>query len=207
MSMFMPLRLALMLVTGIVLGYALASQTLEDAYKWKHSVTDAARVEAIMREVEAQMRARGYGAPATSVDDMMARSTFSDGSTSTSGADERLRVDARGHVETYVEADGADMRVMIDTGASLFILRESDARRAGYRVSPGDFTVEVNTANGTSFAAPIVMRSVELGSIRVRNVQALVKRDDQLHVNLLGMSFLNQLRSFQFENGYLLLEN
>lgn len=116
-------------------------------------------------------------------------------------------VDQRGHVETHAGIDGRDMPVLVDTGASAVILRESDARRAGYSFQNADFTVPVNTANGQTHFAAITLREVELGSIRVRNVQALVGRDDELGTNLLGMSFLGRLDSFRFEGRELILEN
>ncbi len=192
----MQLRLFSMLATSLVLGYGAAIFTWSDVYSriyaWQNA-GDPSFEQARARSIERYVQHRIETAPAPAP--------------SMGGADERLRVDARGHVETYVEADGADMRVLVDTGASRVILRESDARRAGYRISSSDYTVRVSTANGITYAAPITLRSVELGSIRVRNVPALVQHDDQLSVNLLGMSFLNRLRAFQFENGYLLLEN
>lgn len=116
-------------------------------------------------------------------------------------------VDQRGHVETHAGIDGRDMPVLVDTGASAVILRESDARRAGYSFQNADFTVPVNTANGQTHFAAITLREIELGSIRVRNVQALVGRDDELGTNLLGMSFLGRLDSFRFEGRELILEN
>ncbi|GAB5509035.1 MAG: TIGR02281 family clan AA aspartic protease [Hyphomicrobiales bacterium] len=116
-------------------------------------------------------------------------------------------VDQRGHVETHAGIDGRDMPVLVDTGASAVILRESAARRAGYSFQNADFTVPVNTANGQTHFAAITLREVELGSIRVRNVQALVGRDDELGTNLLGMSFLGRLDSFRFEGRELILEN
>lgn len=125
---------------------------------------------------------------------------------STSGR-EVFAVDQRGHVETHADIDGREMPVLVDTGASAVILRESDARRAGYSFQNADFTVPVNTANGQTHFAAITLREVELGSIRVRNVQALVGRDDELGMNLLGMSFLGRLDSFRFEGRELILEN
>jgi aspartyl protease family protein len=115
--------------------------------------------------------------------------------------------DARGHVETIADIDGREMDVLVDTGASAVVLRESDARRAGHRPHHSEFTIPVSTANGQAYFAPIVLRSVELGSIRVRNVQALVARDEDLSSNLLGMSFLGQLDGFRFEGQELILEN
>ncbi|MFN3225180.1 MAG: TIGR02281 family clan AA aspartic protease [Hyphomicrobiales bacterium] len=120
---------------------------------------------------------------------------------------EVLLADARGHVETIADIDGREMEVLVDTGASAVVLRESDARRAGHRPHHSEFTVPVNTANGQAFLAPIVLRSVELGSIRVRNVRALVARDEDLSSNLLGMSFLSQLDGFRFEGQELILED
>lgn len=120
---------------------------------------------------------------------------------------ERFQVGQNGHVVAYADIDGRSMEVLVDTGASAIMLRESDARRAGYRLQNSDFSMRVNTANGETYAAPITLREVELGSIRVRNVPALVGRDHQLGVNLLGMTFLSRLESFRFEGRELILEN
>jgi aspartyl protease family protein len=124
-----------------------------------------------------------------------------------SSGQEVFLADARGHVETIADIDGREMDVLVDTGASAVVLRESDARRAGHRPHHSEFTVPVNTANGQAFFAPTTLRSIELGSIRVRNVQALIARDEDLSSNLLGMSFLRQLESFRFEGQELILEN
>ena len=120
---------------------------------------------------------------------------------------ERLAVDGRGHVLVVAEIDGRDMEVMVDTGASAVVLRESDARRSGHSVRRSDYTVRVSTANGVTMAAPITLRAVEIGAIRVRNVPALVQPDEQLGVNLLGMTFLSRLEGFRFEGRELILEN
>lgn len=120
---------------------------------------------------------------------------------------EIFAVDERGHVETFADIDGREMRVLVDTGASAVVLRESDARRAGYSFQGSDFTVPVNTANGQTHFARVQLREVELGDIRVRNVDALVGRDEDLATNLLGMTFLGRLESFRFEGRELILEN
>ncbi|MFK7793351.1 MAG: TIGR02281 family clan AA aspartic protease [Devosiaceae bacterium] len=123
------------------------------------------------------------------------------------GRDEILQLNRGGHAVAEVEVNGNRMDVLVDTGATTVAIRESDARRAGYRLSDADFTVSVRTANGIKYAAPIVLREIELGSIRVRDVHALVSRDDALSTNLLGMSFLGQLDSVRIEGGQLILEN
>jgi aspartyl protease family protein len=48
-----------------------------------------------------------------------------------------------------------------------------------------------------------VIDEVRLGSIRVRNVEAMVLEDEALDTVLIGMSFLNRLRNFEFSNGTL----
>ena len=126
---------------------------------------------------------------------------------SRSSGRERFQVGQDGHVLAVADIDGRSMEVLVDTGASTIMLRESDARRAGYRLQNSDFSTRINTANGQTYAAPIVLREVELGSIRVRDVPALVGRDHQLGVNLLGMTFLSRLDSFRFEGRELILEN
>jgi aspartyl protease family protein len=94
---------------------------------------------------------------------------------------------------------------MVDTGATLVALRESDAADLGYRPREGDYNVKISTANGEGRAARIELGTVEIGDITVRNVRALVLRDDALDVNLLGMSFLSRVRWTQ-ERGELVLE-
>ncbi len=118
-----------------------------------------------------------------------------------------LPMNGRGHAVAEAEIDGARMDVLVDTGASTIALRESDARAAGYRLRRDDFTIPVNTANGTAYFAEITLRSVELGPIRVRNVRALVGPDEALGSNLLGMTFLGALDSVRIEDDRIVLEN
>ena len=58
----------------------------------------------------------------------------------TSGRDGHFRVDAR--------VDGRHIGFMVDTGASLVILRETDAAQVGVHPMPRDYTAIVSTANG-----------------------------------------------------------
>ena len=67
-----------------------------------------------------------------------------------------LTVDAnrQGHFEVEARIDGRFVNFMVDTGASLVILRETDAANAGIRPMPRDYTATVSTANGKIKAAP-----------------------------------------------------
>ncbi|GIK81136.1 MAG: TIGR02281 family clan AA aspartic protease [Pseudorhodoplanes sp.] len=114
--------------------------------------------------------------------------------------------DARGHFQVDARVDGRRLGFMVDTGASTIALTASNAKRLGIHPSPGDFSVNVRTANGTVRAAPATLNMVEVGGLVVRDVRALVVPDNALSENLLGMSFLAKLRRFEYANGKLVLE-
>jgi aspartyl protease family protein len=108
-----------------------------------------------------------------------------------------------GHFFADILVDGASVRVLIDTGASSLMLRESDAASAGIFVMPSDFTISVATANGDSTIAAGRAREVELGPFRVGDVAMGIARDDDLPVSLLGMNVLSQLGSIEFNDSEL----
>jgi len=95
---------------------------------------------------------------------------------------------------------------LVDTGASYVALRDSDARAANIYVSWSDYKHAVRTANGETKAALIDIDMIEIDGIRVENVKAFILPDEQLGVNLLGMSFLSQLESVEQRGGELVLK-
>ena len=110
-----------------------------------------------------------------------------------------------GHFWTEARVDGRRLQLVVDTGASQVALRASDAARLGIHPQPRDYSIRVATANGVTRAAPVELGMVEVGSIVVRDVRALVHADDALGVNLLGMSFLSRVR-WTHERGRLVIE-
>ena len=118
-----------------------------------------------------------------------------------------LQADRAGHYAASIEINGRSTEALVDTGATLVLLTYEDAQRAGIFVREADFTMRSRTANGTAKAAPVVLERVAIGSIIVRNVEAAVAEPGRLHVNLLGMSFLQKLRSFEIHSGRLLLKD
>ena len=85
-----------------------------------------------------------------------------------------------GHFEVEARIAGRTLNFLVDTGASLVILRESDAARIGIRPMRSDYTATVSTANGKTKAAPAKLDRVELGGITVYDVRALVMPDEAL---------------------------
>jgi len=116
---------------------------------------------------------------------------------------ERLRADRAGHYVAEFNFNSRRVKGVVDTGATMIAMNETEARRAGIFVRPNEFVYSVNTANGRVKAARVLIDEVRLGSIRVRSVEAMVLEDDALDTVLIGMSFLNRLRNFQFSNGTL----
>jgi aspartyl protease family protein len=114
------------------------------------------------------------------------------------GRDGHFRVDAR--------IDGRHIDFMVDTGASVVVLRESDAAQVGLHPMPRDYTSIVSTANGRARAAPAKLERVEIGDITVFDVPALIMPDDALGLNLLGTSFLSRLRRYEYADGRLMME-
>jgi aspartyl protease family protein len=117
-----------------------------------------------------------------------------------------LDADRQGHFKVDARIEGRHLDFMVDTGASLVIIRESDAAQIGIRPMRSDYTAAVSTANGKIKAAPAKLERVEVGGITVYDVPALVLPDDALWQNLLGVSFLSRLKRYEYANGRMVLE-
>ena len=122
-----------------------------------------------------------------------------------SGRRTQIAPDSRGHFISDIKIAGQSLRAMVDTGASLVAINTSAARRIGLSLKPADFKYRVSTANGETVAASALLPSIEIGRIRVEDVEAMVLRDDALSDMLLGMSVLRRLRHYEVSNGVLVL--
>ncbi|QWW67986.1 TIGR02281 family clan AA aspartic protease [Rhizobium sp. WYJ-E13] len=118
----------------------------------------------------------------------------------------RLQADAQGHYTGNFRINGKPVQGLIDTGATYVALNESLARRLGFSGNQLDFRYAVNTANGQTKAAHVMLDRVEIGSIRVRSVEAFVLKDEALSGTLVGMSFLQKLASYSVADGSLSLK-
>lgn len=95
----------------------------------------------------------------------------------------------------YVEAlvNGAPIRFVVDTGASVVVLTEDDAAAIGYTPG-GKSALRVQTAGGTTDMRRIKLREVTLAGKTVTGVDAAVV-PGHLKVSLLGQNVLSQLDS------------
>ena len=117
----------------------------------------------------------------------------------------RIRKRPDGHFMVHTEANGVLMQMLVDTGASTVVLRPEDGRLLGFEVDQLRYVVPVQTANGTTYAASVHLKTLSVGKIKMNNVEALVAKRGTLRENLLGMSFLNRLNSYEFSGEYLTL--
>ena len=115
-----------------------------------------------------------------------------------------IRASAGGHFLIEADVDGADIRFMVDTGATEVVLTPEDAARIGFDLRARNFTRQFNTAGGVIRAAPVTLRRLRIGQLVLRDVEAWVN-EAPLFVSLLGMSFLKRLDGYEVEDGKLIL--
>ncbi|HWE75807.1 MAG TPA: TIGR02281 family clan AA aspartic protease [Stellaceae bacterium] len=117
-----------------------------------------------------------------------------------------LAADSHGHFRVDARVDARPMDFIVDTGATMVALTARDAATLGIHPAFNDYTIAVQTANGTARAAPVALNRVEIGSITIRDVAAMVMPEGALGQNLLGMSFLSRLHRYEYADGRLVLE-
>ncbi len=100
------------------------------------------------------------------------------------------------------EINGATMAVRIDSGAATVVLKQSDAEKAGIDIGNLTFDTPLRTANGTSYLAPVRLKSVRIGPLAMHDVEGLVARAGTLNENLLGTSFLRRLASYEVAGNF-----
>lgn len=98
-----------------------------------------------------------------------------------------------GHFRAIAQVNGRDVGLMVDTGASLVLLRHDDALRIGIPLDQLDYSTPLTTANGKSYVAPFLIENLTIGNLTLQNVRAAVAQEGALHSSLLGMSFLEKL--------------
>jgi aspartyl protease family protein len=102
-----------------------------------------------------------------------------------------LVADSKGHHFSMGSINGASVRFLVDTGASMVSMSAADARRAGVDYMRGRQTM-TETANGPAKVWRVTLDSVRLGDIVLEGVEGMVVQNDLPFV-LLGMSFLSRM--------------
>ena len=115
-----------------------------------------------------------------------------------------FRAGPNGHFLVEAEIDGADLLLVVDTGASDVILNAEDARKLGFDPDTLNYSMPYNTANGTVMGAPLRLDAIRIGPVVVRNVRASVNQAP-MNRSLLGVSFLSQIGGYRVSGDVLTL--
>jgi aspartyl protease family protein len=110
-----------------------------------------------------------------------------------------------GDFQVSAQINGARSSMVLDTGASAVVLTQETAKAAGLPLEVLAYNVNVDTANGRTRAAAVTLDRIAVGNIVERSVPALIAQPGQLRTNLLGMSFLNRLESWEVRGDKLVM--
>lgn len=110
-----------------------------------------------------------------------------------------------GNFTVITRVNGARTSMVFDTGASSVVLTHDAAKAAGLPLEVLNYSINVDTANGRTRAAPVTLQSIAVGGIVERDVSALIAQPGQLRQSLLGMSFLDRLEGWEVRGDRLVL--
>lgn len=100
-----------------------------------------------------------------------------------------------GHFGVDANVNKTRINFVVDTGASDVVLTYRDAERAGLEPWNLTFDRAYQTANGVAYGAKVDIQTITIGDITLHNVQGSVMKDG-LQTSLLGMTYLNRLRTY-----------
>lgn len=115
----------------------------------------------------------------------------------------RIQPDASGALTVSGSINGRAVRFRVDTGSETVLLGSSEAQRIGLSPGQGALTT-VQTPNGRVFGHRVLLSRVQVGSVAVDEVLAVVVPGDAPRTPVLGMSFLDRVIMYE-EGGALLL--
>lgn len=116
----------------------------------------------------------------------------------------RYRAAKDGHFYLRGQINGTPVTFMLDTGASAVVLTKTDALRIGISLEKLKFNIRTSTANGTVYSARTRIGILDIGTISMNGVPAMVN-GGRLHISLLGMSFLRRLTRYEVSGNLLTL--
>jgi aspartyl protease family protein len=110
-----------------------------------------------------------------------------------------------GEFALQARINGVNAPMVIDTGATSVVLTYETAKAIGLPLELLEYDVDVETAGGHAKAARLTLDRLAIGKLVERSVPALVVPHGQMKTNLLGMSFLDRLESWEVRADSLML--
>lgn len=124
---------------------------------------------------------------------------------SVEGSETVIPLSSDGHYWIRATINGAELDLMVDTGATITSLSQDGAEAVGLEPDPLVAPALLNTANGQVMARAGIISELSFGTITARNLEAMILPAEGLDTNVLGMNLLNQLMSWRVENERLIL--
>lgn len=113
------------------------------------------------------------------------------------GGSVEVAMNGRGQFITNGMINGRVVEFLVDTGANTVSMTAQDARRLGIDYQVDGTRGASATAGGIVTSWAVTLKSVQVGPIVVRNVQATVRESPDLAPILLGMTFLSRVNLTQ----------
>jgi aspartyl protease family protein len=110
-----------------------------------------------------------------------------------------------GEFTLQAKINGVAAPMVVDTGATSVVLTYETAKAAGLPLELLDYDVDLETAGGHTRAARLTLDRVAIGNLVERSIPALVVPHGQMKTNLLGMTFLDRLESWEVRADHLML--
>lgn len=110
-----------------------------------------------------------------------------------------------GEFAIHARINGVRTPMVIDTGATSVVLTYETAKAIGLPLELLEYDTDVETAGGHTRAARLTLNRLAIGKLVERSVPALVVPHGQMKINLLGMSFLDRLESWEVRGDRLVL--
>jgi aspartyl protease family protein len=110
-----------------------------------------------------------------------------------------------GEFAIQAKINGVPTPMVIDTGATSVVLTYDTAKAIGLPLELLEYNVDLETAGGHTKAARLTLDRLAIGKLVERSVPALVVPRGQMKINLLGMSFLDRLESWEVRGERLVL--
>jgi clan AA aspartic protease (TIGR02281 family) len=110
-----------------------------------------------------------------------------------------------GEFALQARINGVTAPMVIDTGATSVVLTYETAKAVGLPLELLEYDVDVETAGGHTRAARLTLDRLAIGKLVEHSIPALVVPRGQMKTNLLGMSFLDRLESWEVRADSLML--
>jgi aspartyl protease family protein len=110
-----------------------------------------------------------------------------------------------GHYWLQVQINDRPVKFMIDSGATTTAVNAETAAGTGIEVDSGGFPVIINTANGAVEAKRGNAKLLQVGPLKLDNHHVVVSANFG-KTNVLGMNFLDSLKSWKVDNNVMTLQ-